>query len=183
MKNLISLLLCTLLISVNISYASNQDVIPKDFNTGDLYVRVTKTLDDKVKFESCRKGLEDQTCALLGRKAPYSVEELEAAKNSANWNIAITTLIDAGIVIGAAYGGIYLGVLVFAASGPAGIYLSIAALEAIGLGGAVITDLNPISQYQIAKTLTNDIVSDRDVKVRNMEKFIKRFSKALTTIR
>ncbi len=172
-----------LIIAPLVANAHVEDVVPRDFKYGSLYVRVTKTNDNNVIFKSCRKGMEPQTCSPLGRKAPYTIEELENARRSKNWDAVLATIVDAAIIFAAApYAGIVVAVLL--GSGTAGLGVLIGTLEAGSLVAIAATGLNPVAQLQLADTVSNDIINDKkDVPVKNMEKFISRFSKVLSNIR
>jgi hypothetical protein len=177
----ILLMLGMYFISIN-AEAGIKDVYPQKFNLGDLYVRVTKNDDNTVQFERCRNGLERSTCTLLGRKAPYTIEELEDARNSKNWNIALTTLLDVAIVAAVPYVGLYIGLGL--GIGSTSVLYGI--MGATGIGATALVsamDLHPVAQYQQARTVRDEIIHDKDVVVKDMQKFISRFEKVLKTIR
>ena len=183
------------LISFN-AFAEPLDVKPhKNLRPGDAYVRVTKLANSKIKFEKCISGLEEKTCENLGKKKSYSLEELRSQRAEEKREIAYSAAGDLGLVVVAALGGVAVmgSVATLVESigvaselqGIASMSVSLAGPQVLaGTAMINIDALNPIEQNRQAKTLNEEIITDKDVVIDNTEMngFIERLDLVLSKI-
>jgi hypothetical protein len=178
-------------------FANTLDVKPnRRLKTGDAYVRVTKLKNNRIRFEKCISAIEIKTCKSLGNKSSYSLEELRSQRSEENREIAYTIGGDVLLVVGAAYGG-FVGGAALGAISSTGILSSIGAelvggglLGTAGLEVAAIVSmasfdiLNPVEQTRQAKTLNEEVITDKDTTIdsADMNDFIDRLDTVLSKI-
>ena len=169
------------------SLLANDDVLPEKLSMGYPYVRITQETDHKIKFEKCVYGYDSTPCTQLGRKNSYSLNELRSQRTVENFQIAGSLLADAGIVLGLFVGGFFAGPAISGTIGSASALTPAIVGATTGTVGSGITiasvdAVNPYEQTKQAQTLNDDVITDKQVLVNNIEDFIDRLDLVLSKI-
>lgn len=128
----------------------------------------------------------------LGPRRFYSIEELRNLRTRENLDVLWSSLADAGIIAltittGATGEALLYSVVTPGASGGAVVPL-LGGLAGGAAGVAVdhfVTALNPVDQYDQARTLNEDVIQDRMVTVgedQDLKEFVKRLEEALLNL-
>ena len=173
----------------SVAIASPTDVRPQKFVHGSRYVRVVPRVNQRVTFEDCKKGMEQNTCVPIGRNIGYTLAELRRQRNNQYVDVGAAVVYDIAIIVlttltyGTATG--------MAAEAWMGHALYSTGLKVVGTGaaiGAVATTakiaenfqrLNPYEQAKIAGTIENDVTLDQTVIEDDIPLFIERLKVAL----
>ncbi len=193
--------LMAVLISFNLifpmnGYSTPNDVVPLKIKKGDTFLKVTKTDEDSVRFEKCLWGIPS-ACSQVGSQHDYLISDLDYLRLKEK-NQVIGSVGGAAVVIGAL---IFVGVeyallsvefpTTFIPSGTniafgiaKGTYLSAAMTTAYaGLRISKWFDpLNPFEQQRQADSIHRDVLTDKEVKVDNIDAFIERLELVLAKI-
>ncbi len=190
---MISLFVFGFVTLVENSYAKGNDVFPIERKRGDLYVRVTKTLENRVKFEKCNLGYEATTCAPIGNKRSYSFDDLTDQRYIEQAQVAGSVIGDALVVLGAVYltgAAAAAGSAIEFVEGAGTINASLLTGTTGGLvsGGiataslANLDSLNPAEQYRQSEVLSENVILDKPVTVEDMNGFISRLELVLSKL-
>lgn len=184
MKFFLSLTISTLF-SVFSVFAGNSDVKPYNIKIGDVYVKVTKINEYQVSFQRCYWKLIDEKCTYLGNKKNYYIEDLESQKINESLQVGLTVVADAATLAAGACAGA-LGYIYFALGETAISTIIGVGLYSTAAGSVVaiplVDALNPEVQIYQARSLRDDIIRGREVKVKKIDKFISTLDKVLKKI-
>lgn len=179
--------LCILLLFFNAfmllkARASVEDIVPKNLKAGDRYVKVSFDKENKISFEKCLYQIND-SCSSIGDEKSYNVTELKNQRIIENLQVGSGVVgVIAGIAVGI-YFGIEIGLLSAAEYGfGASLFMIGTTTVSATIGGCVasnIDQINPLHQYDQAKTISNEVLTDKLVKVDNIDTFIENLEEVL----
>lgn len=168
------------------------------------YIEVTLTKDQNVKFRYCNS--QKKTCEPITNKT-YSLNELRNQRAQETIEVVGSTLTDAAILAGAAYGGAYLitggniaGASISSSNVVVGFLEGIdSAFHMVGVAAGgfmgfstgtllifasqnITNALNPLYQYEQTQTIQENVILDKNVPTENIRKFKQLLTEVLEKI-